>query len=67
MFTFIRDLIAVNKKTLRNSKGATMIEYALVVAAIAALVSVIMGSTGVFSTAIKGKMSSIASQIDSTP
>jgi Flp pilus assembly pilin Flp len=34
MFTFIRNLVAANKKTLKNNVGATMIEYALVVAAI---------------------------------
>jgi Flp pilus assembly pilin Flp len=61
MFTFIRNLIAANKKTLKNNKGVTMIEYALVLAAVALLVSTFMGVNGAFGSAISAKLTSIVS------
>ena len=61
MFTFIRDLIAANKKTLRNNKGAAMIEYALIVAAIVAIAVTYFSSTGSIPIAIKGKLDTVVS------
>ncbi len=46
MFTFIRNLVAANKKTLKNNVGATMIEYALVVGAIVGVAAIFFGGTG---------------------
>jgi Flp pilus assembly pilin Flp len=70
MFTFIRNLVAANKKTLKNNVGATMIEYALVVAAIVGIggywfVSSTNGdvaATGI-SGAINTKMDAVADGI----
>ena len=65
MFTFIRNLIEANKKTLRNSKGATMIEYALVVAAIVAVAVTYFSKTGTNSipAAIGTKLNTVVSAL----
>jgi Flp pilus assembly pilin Flp len=69
MFTFIRNLVAANKKTLKNNVGATMIEYALVVAAIVGIGGWWFASStdGVTADGISGaintKMKAVAGQI----
>ncbi|MDA3971893.1 MAG: hypothetical protein PF442_11140 [Desulfobulbaceae bacterium] len=71
MFTFIRNLVAANKKTLKNNVGATMIEYALVVAAIVGVAGfwfVSSGSTEAgISGAINGKLGAVADIINPPP
>lgn len=66
MFTFIRNLVEANKKTLRNSKGATMIEYALVVAAVVAIAVTYFGTssqTGSIPAAISGRLNNVVTSL----
>lgn len=67
MFTFIRNLVEANKKTLKNNTGATMIEYALVVGAVVAVAVTFFKSdqTGVVDNAIAQKLSNVAAKITS--
>lgn len=69
MFTFIRNLIAANKKTLKNNVGATMIEYAMVVAAIVAVAAIAFTTTGTgtIDGAITTKLGTVATSINATP
>jgi|LZQQ01.1.fsa_nt_gb Flp/Fap pilin component. len=55
---------SLNKK-LKKQKGATMIEYALVVAAIVGIAVIAFNSTdGTVYTAIDGKLDEIATEIN---
>ena len=63
MFTFIRNLIEANKKTLRNNVGATMIEYALVLAGVAVIATAVFATDGAFGTAVKTKINSIGASL----
>ena len=68
MFTFIRNIVEANKKTLKNNVGATMIEYALVVAAIVAVAAVYFGngtSNGSLGGAIDGKLNGVVTKLGS--
>jgi Flp pilus assembly pilin Flp len=47
----------------QKQKGASMIEYALVVAAVVALAAVFFGTDGTISEAMKTKMTSVAGDI----
>jgi Flp pilus assembly pilin Flp len=65
MFTIIRNLVEANKKTLKNSTGATMIEYAMVVAAIVAVAAIFFKTdgTGTIDGAITTKLNTVATAI----
>lgn len=41
-------------KQIEKQKGATMVEYALVIAGVAAIAAILFGSEGTFVTKIKG-------------
>lgn len=56
--------LAQQKKALKKQKGASMIEYGLVVAAIVGIGAVAFNSTdGTITTAIDGKLDSAATEI----
>jgi Flp pilus assembly pilin Flp len=72
MFTFIRNLVQANKKTLKNNIGASMIEYALIVAAVVGIAGFWFASSdtgdqtdaGGITGAIAGKLSDVATDIE---
>ncbi len=58
----------MNKLTqfLQDENGVTAIEYGILAASMAAAISLIFGSDGVFVTALKERFSAIADQITSS-
>ncbi|GAB6035346.1 Flp family type IVb pilin [Galenea microaerophila] len=53
----------LNQKSDKKQKGATMIEYAIVVAAMVAIAAAYFGQGGTISTALEGKLDSVAEKI----
>lgn len=54
----------IKAKQLQNQKGATMIEYAIVVGAIVAVAVVFFGSDGTITNALTGKLTSVATDMN---
>lgn len=59
----VQELIAA--KQVKKQKGATMIEYAIVVAAVAAIAVLVFSTDGVFHTAVKDAVQKSADKIES--
>lgn len=63
MLNEARILQAVKAKKAKSQKGATMIEYALVIAGVAAIAAVLFATNGPVDTAITGAVNNAVSGI----
>lgn len=54
------------KQFLKDERGVTAIEYGILAASMAAAITLIFGSDGVFITALKERFADIANQITSS-
>ncbi|WP_028292394.1 Flp family type IVb pilin [Oceanobacter kriegii] len=54
------------KRFMQDESGVTAIEYGILAASMAAAITLIFGSDGVFVTALKERFSAIADQITSS-
>ncbi len=63
MFTFIRNLVEAHKETLKNSKGAAMIEYALIIVGIVILAAVFFGKNGSITSSINSVLTTVNSEL----
>lgn len=55
----------IQAKQVKKQKGASMIEYALVVAAVVGLAAIFFGTNGTITTAIDTKLDAVATAISS--
>lgn len=58
----VQELIAA--KQVKKQKGATMIEYAIVVAAVAAIAVLVFGTDGTFQTAVESAVGKSTASIE---
>ena len=67
MKKLITTLFTLNSFVIGNKKGAAMIEYALLVAAIAAIAAALFmdssGTLGTFATTVQNKLNTIANNL----